>query len=343
MNKYTITDICSLVGGRLIQAVETETQIRELAFDSRRVQQDENTLFFALVTAKNDGHRYIADLYQKKIRNFVVNDSFHEADSYPEANFIQVPDTLSALQTLAKKHRAQFRIPVIGITGSNGKTMVKEWLYQMLCDDYRIAYTPNSFNSQIGVPISVWGLNSESQMGIFEAGISHPDEMNTLKSIIEPTIGILTNIGTAHDEYFMDVKQKIGEKLNLFRNVETLIMSFDNGLVNEVLLRTALKQKIKLFTWSRRKTDANLYIKEISSTENQTLLCAIYQGKEISVRIPFIDEAAIENVIHCWACMLLLGYSNDIIAERVARLKPIVMRLEMKQGINRCLIINDTY
>lgn len=331
------------MGGVLAQLIDNNTVIKQLAFDSRRVQTDSHLLFFALQTSKNDGHNYISDLYQKKIRHFVVSNDFKEMALYPEANFIKVPDTLVALQTLARNHRMQFKIPVIGITGSNGKTTVKEWLYQLLCDDYHIAYTPNSFNSQIGVPISVWGLQADTQLGIFEAGISHPDEMNRLKSMIEPTIGILTNIGTAHDEYFMDVKQKIGEKLNLFRSVETLIMSFDNGLVNEVLLRTALKQKIKLFVWSRRKTDADLFIREVNVGESQTVLKAVYNGQDLSIRIPFIDEAAIENAIHCWACMLLLGYSNDIISERVLRLKPIMMRLEMKQGINRCLIINDTY
>lgn len=329
--------------GEWIQSASQSSEIRELAYDSRRIQQGDGTLFFALVTSKNDGHRYIGELYQKGIRHFVVRRDYADAAMYPEADFIGVEDTLKALQELAAFHRRQFRIPVIGITGSNGKTTVKEWLYQLLCDDYNIAYTPNSFNSQIGVPISVWGLQSQTQLGIFEAGISRPDEMNTLKHIIEPTIGILTNIGTAHDEYFMDVKQKIGEKLNLFRNVETLVMSFDNGTVNEVLLRAALTQKIRLFTWSRNKTDADLYIKEVESQEKSTRLTAVYRGTAISIRIPFIDEAAVENVIHCWACMLLMGYSNDIVAERVLHLKPIIMRLEMKQGINRCLVINDTY
>ena len=344
MNRtYTVADIARCMGGTLLQAPHAEEVIRELAFDSRRIQQGDETLFFALVTQRNDGHRYIGDLYRKGIRHFVVNRQFAEASAYPEADFIQTEDTLKALQALAREHRNQFLLPVIGITGSNGKTTVKEWLYQLLCDDYRIAYTPNSFNSQIGVPVSVWNLDKDSQLGIFEAGISRPDEMAVLESIIRPTIGILTNIGQAHNEFFMGIRQKIGEKLNLFRHVDTLILSFDNGDVNEVLLRAGLPQKIKLFTWSRNRVESDLYVQKISSSDKQTEITAVYKGETLAIRIPFIDEAAIENVLHCWACMLLLGYSNDRIAERMLLLKPIAMRLEMKQGINRCLIINDTY
>ena len=212
MPEYTLSTVAKIINGNLLNSYDINYIIKDLAFDSRKIQLESNVLFFALVSSKNDGHKYIRELYDKNVRNFVVNKSFQEVEEFPEANIIQVENTLTALQTLAKYHRKCFHIPVIGITGSNGKTAVKEWLYQLLCDDYKIAYTPNSFNSQIGVPLSVWNLHSDIQLGIFEAGISKTDEMNTLKEIIEPTIGILTNIGTAHDEYFMDVKQKIGEK-----------------------------------------------------------------------------------------------------------------------------------
>jgi len=339
----TVIDIAQCIGGTLLQSPHADEVVRELGFDSRRIQQGSHALFFALVTQRNDGHRYIGDLYRKGIRHFVVNRLFMNAADYPDADFIQTEDTLAALQNLAREHRKQFRIPVIGITGSNGKTTVKEWLYQLLCEDYRIAYTPNSFNSKIGVPVSVWSLSRDSQLGIFEAGISRPDEMGILESIIRPTIGILTNIGQAHNEYFMGIRQKIGEKLNLFRNVETLIMSFDNGDVNEVLLRSGLAQRIKLFTWSRNRRESDLYVQKTETVDRQTVISAIYKGETITISIPFIDEAAIENVLHCWSLLLLLGYSNERIAERMSMLKPIAMRLEMKQGINRCLIINDTY
>ncbi len=339
----TVSEIAQRIGGVLLQQPHADAVIRELAFDSRRVQPDSDCLFFALVTQRNDGHRYISDLYNKGIRHFVVDTRFSDAGLYPDADFIRTGDTLKALQELAKAHRRQFHVPIIGITGSNGKTTVKEWLYQLLCEDYKITYTPNSFNSQIGVPVSVWGLNEETQLGIFEAGISRPDEMNALKAIIEPTIGILTNVGSAHSEFFMGIRQKIGEKLNFFRNVDTLVLSLDNGEVNEVLLRSGMAQKVKLFTWSRNRKEADLYIQQVETKEKSTLIKAVYKEETYSICIPFIDDAAIENTLHCWACMLLLGYSNDLIAERVARLKPIAMRLEMKQGIRRCLIINDTY
>ena len=340
---YSISKIAEIIEGKLYANYDKSFCIKDLVYDSRKVQGTENALFFALATAKNDGHKYIAELYQREVRNFVVNTSFDAIDRFPKANFIVVDNTLIALQKLAKYHRKQFAIPVIGITGSNGKTAVKEWLYQLLCPDNKIVYTPNSFNSQIGVPISVWNMSKDDQLGIFEAGISQPNEMDALKEIIEPTIGIFANIGSAHDESFMDIRQKVGEKLNLFRNVETLILSSDHGAIMEVLMRTELHRKIKLFTWSTKKEDVDLYIKSIEKQQNETAMHVLYKDAEMAIKIPFADDAAIENTINCLATMLLLGYSNDIITERIAKLTPIAMRLEMKQGINSCLIINDTY
>ena len=340
---YSVSKIAEITGGKLYANYNKDSCIKDLAYDSRKIQGMENVAFFALVTAKNNGHKYINELYQRNVHNFVVNSSFDAIDRFPKANFIVVNDTLIALQKLAKYHRKQFTIPVIGITGSNGKTAVKEWLYQLLCPDNKIVYTPNSFNSQIGVPVSVWNMSKDDQLGIFEAGISQPDEMNALKEIIEPTIGIFTNIGSAHDESFMDIRQKAGEKLNLFRNVETLILCSDHSTIMEILMRTELQKKIKLFSWSAKKEESDLYIKSIEKRQNETWMHALYKKEEIAIKIPFADDAAIENTINCWATMLLLGYSNDIITERIAKLTPITMRLEMKQGINSCLVINDTY
>ena len=340
---YTVSKISEIIKGVLYAKFDKNYIIKDLVYDSRKMQGAENALFFALVTPKNDGHKYIKTLYEQGIKNFVVNTDFADLQRYPNANFIVVANSLRALQDLAKYHRKQFSIPVIGITGSNGKTTVKEWLYQLLCPDNKIVYSPNSFNSQIGVPISVWRMSKDDQIGIFEAGISQPDEMNTLKEIIEPTIGIFTNIGSAHDESFMDIRQKTGEKLNLFRNVETLIFSSDHSTIMEGLMRTELPKKIRLFSWSSRKEDADLKIISIKKRTKDASIEAIYKEEKIAVTIPFVDDAAIENIIHCWATMLLLDYSNEIIAERIAKLTPIAMRLEMKQGINRCMIINDTY
>ncbi|MDR1878318.1 MAG: bifunctional UDP-N-acetylmuramoyl-tripeptide:D-alanyl-D-alanine ligase/alanine racemase [Bacteroidales bacterium] len=340
---YSISKIADTVEGVLHANYDKDYIIKDLIYDSRKIQGAENALFFALTTAKNDGHKYIGSLYERNIRNFIVSRSFSTMGLYPEANFIVVENTLHALQQLAKYHRKQFAIPVIGITGSNGKTAVKEWLYQLLCPDNKIVYSPNSFNSQIGVPISVWKMSSDDQLGIFEAGISKPEEMNILQEMIDPVIGIFTNIGSAHDEAFMDIRQKTGEKLNLFRNVETLIFSADHGIIMEGLMRTELPKKIRLFVWSTRKDDVDLKITDIEKQSGKTCIRAMYKNKEIAVTIPFADDAAIENIIHCWATLLLLDYSNEIIAERIAKLTPIAMRLEMKQGINHCMIINDTY
>ena len=340
---YSVSEIAAIVNGELIAGFDKDFIIKDLLYDSRKTQGAEQALFFALTTAKNDGHKYIQTLYERDIHNFVVNKNYADIKRYPKANFIVVEDTLQALQQLVKHHRKQFSIPVIGITGSNGKTAVKEWLYQLLCTDTKIVHSPNSFNSQIGVPFSVWKMSKNDQFGIFEAGISKPEEMNRLKEIIEPTIGIFTNIGSAHDESFMNIRQKTGEKLNLFRNVETLIFSSDHGIIMEGLMRTELPKKIRLFSWSTRKDDVDLRITKIEKHLNQTHIEAVYKQKNIAITIPFMDDAAIENIIHCWAAMLLLDYSNEIIAERIAKLTPIAMRLEMKQGINRCMIINDTY
>ncbi|MDR1793280.1 MAG: bifunctional UDP-N-acetylmuramoyl-tripeptide:D-alanyl-D-alanine ligase/alanine racemase [Bacteroidales bacterium] len=341
---YTLSQISEIVGGQLIVQNENSHVIVDLAYDSRKTQGKDDVLFFAIKTHKNDGHKYIGDVYEKGIVNFIVRQDFKgKIKDYPKANFVIVKDTLSALQSLAKYHRQKFKLPVIGIAGSNGKTTVKEWLYQLLCPDKKIAYSPNSFNSQIGVPLSIWKISEDDKLGIFEAGISQPNEMGSLAEIIQPTIGIFTNIGAAHDESFIDIRQKAGEKLNLFCNVETLIYNSDQSVITEALLRSGLTKKIHLFCWSFRKKDANLWIKEVKKAQNQTIIKGIYKAKTISVSIPFSDDAAIENTIHCWACMLLLGYDNELIYNRLSLLTPIAMRLEFKDGINRCMIINDTY
>lgn len=341
---YTLTQIADIVNGKLIGDNIPNCTIKDLLYDSRKVSAISEALFFAIKTKKNDGHNYIEQVYNKGVHFFVVNNDYLVVKSnFPDGVFIQVQDSLNALQQLAKYHRQQFDIPIIGITGSNGKTIVKEWLYQLMCDDKKIVYSPNSFNSQIGVPLSVSKITDNDQLAIFEAGISQPNEMIILQDIIKPTIGIFTNIGSAHDEAFVNIKQKVEEKLNLFHSVQTLIYCIDHEYINNTICQIVLNKKIDFFTWSRREKNANLYVKTIEKQTKTTSIVAIYQEKEISITIPFIDEAAIENAIHCWATLLLLGYENKTIAQRIAKLTPIAMRLEIKQGINRCLIINDTY
>ena len=329
-----------MVGGQLVGEAEG-LRISDLLIDSRHLVDARQALFFALTSVRNDGHKYIKELYDKGLRAFVVKRLPQE--DFPEAVFIVVPDTLKALQTLAARHRQQFDIPVIGITGSNGKTIVKEWLYQMLSPDHNIVRSPKSYNSQVGVPLSVWQMNETYDMGIFEAGISEPDEMMALQDIIRPTIGVFTNIGQAHDENFINRAQKVGEKMNLFTKAGSLVYCMDYSEIQQVVMRSGLASKIKLFTWSRKFTEADLFITSVTKNERTTVIQAAYRGESMTYVIPFSDDASIENAIHCIAVSLLMGMKPEVIAERLMSLSSISMRLEIKAGMNNCTIINDYY
>ncbi len=339
---YLLNDIAKIVKGELSGNTEIVGNIIHLLIDSRKISSVENCLFFALVSKKNDGHKFINELYKKGIRGFVVSRLPEEISDHPEAGFILVKDTQRVLQQLGTFHRKRFDIPVIGITGSNGKTIVKEWLYQLMYEDKKIVKNPKSYNSQIGVPLSVWQMNSDHELAIFEAGISEPEEMDKLQNIILPTIGIFTNIGQAHDENFVHRDQKIAEKLKLFTKVETLIYCSDYLEIKERILKSEIIRNIPQFTWSR-KNSGSLIIKSTNKGNKRTVILALYKENEISIEIPFIDDASIENAIHCWATLLFFNYDNSIIAERMKHLQPVAMRLEMKEGINGCSIINDSY
>ena len=311
--------------------------IKDILFDSRLLVDAENTLFFALSGGRNDGHKYINDLYEKGVKTFVVNENYVK-NGCDDAVFIAVDDTLSALQKLASYHRSQFDIPVVGITGSNGKTVVKEWLYQILSPSMSVCRSPKSYNSQIGVPLSVWQMNSSNEVALFEAGISRPGEMDKLRDIIKPTIGVFTNIGPAHGKNFKDIQQKIEEKIKLFDKIGKLIYCSDNKEISEIVE----KHSINTFSWSKTDKSADLFVSEINITDN-TNISAIYQNKKIQITIPFIDDASIENAINCWSVALLLGLPNNVIAERMAHLEAVEMRMELKAGVRNCLIINDSY
>jgi alanine racemase len=341
--EYPVSEIISIVNGKPASESYLKRVIRDILIDSRKLISPDNCLFFALSSKRNDGHKYIPELYNRGLRDFVVTKVPSDVESYPEANFILVKNTLQALQALARVHREKFNIPVIGITGSNGKTVIKEWLYQLLSKDKKTIRSPKSYNSQIGVPLSVWQMNTHYEIAIFEAGISEPDEMDKLQAIIKPTIGIFTNIGEAHGENFMSLQQKVGEKLNLFTHVETLVYCMDHPEVREVIIRSGILKNIKSFTWSF-KQEADLFIRNVKKDDSQnTIIKGVYKGKELTVRIPFADDASIENAIHCWAVMLFLGYNPEQLAPRFENLQPIAMRLELKDGINHCTIINDSY
>jgi len=342
---YSIFTLSEIIQGELFQGNGNSTVIHEILIDSRHLAQAEATLFVALVTERNDGHKYIHDLYERGVRNFLVSTSpqNHPLKSEErDANFIVVPDTLSALQAFAAYHRYRFNIPVIGITGSNGKTVIKEWLFQLMFQDYNIVRSPKSFNSQVGVPLSVLEMNPDNDLAIFEAGISKPGEMSRIETMIHPTTGIFTNIGQAHDENFIDEDEKSAEKLTLFRNAETLVYCRDHIPVHRAVSQASFPVMKRIIAWSKQEM-TELFIEDIDRDSDRTTIRGIYHSNPIHITIPFTDEASVENAIHCWLLMLDMGYHPDIIRQRMMNLAPIAMRLELKEAINHCSLINDSY
>ena len=341
---YTIDKIASIIEGKLIGNHDKSLVIKDLLFDSRLVVLPENTLFFALKSQRNDGNKYIKELYNKGVRAFVVEEKPSSANIYENTVFILVNNTLQALQKVAASHRNNFNIPIIGITGSNGKTIIKEWLYQIFSPETLAVRSPKSYNSQIGVPLSVWQLDENHQIGFFEAGVSRPNEMQNLEEIIKPTIGIFTNIGEAHGKNFDNINAKVEEKLKLFKNVDTLIYCLDHKEIREAVSRL----NIKTFTWSRHDKTADVLIHYIEKNENHTEIRAIQQlsnsaTQQLKISIPFTDDASIENAIHCWLTALKFNISESIIEKKMSQLYPIAMRMELKSGINNCGIIDDSY
>ncbi|HEY0030966.1 MAG TPA: bifunctional UDP-N-acetylmuramoyl-tripeptide:D-alanyl-D-alanine ligase/alanine racemase [Bacteroidia bacterium] len=339
---YSIPGISSIIKGSIHGNGNSTVAIKNLLIDSRKLSNAETSLFFAIKGERHDGHAYLMDLYEKGVRNFIISTLPASLSVYDAASFVLVEDTLAALQQLCSHHRQLYKIPVIGITGSNGKTIVKEWLFQLLREDKNIVRSPKSFNSQVGVPLSVWQINEEHNLGIFEAGISQPKEMQLLETIICPTIGLITNIGQAHDENFENQKQKVDEKLRLFIHSEVLIYCKDYLSIHDSIVGNGAFTDTKTFTWSK-KLRADLLIGRITKGTTDTEIQGVHKNDFIRITIPFTDEASIENTIHCWATLLYLGYENKIIAERMRFLSPVAMRLELKEGINNCSIINDSY
>ncbi len=341
--EYSGKELADIIQAKLISYTSgDDILVKDILIDSRKLITPDKTVFFALKSNYNDGHKYVKNLYDRGVKIFVISDEALVKGKFDKASFFLVKDTLSALQQLAAYHRQQFMMPVIGITGSNGKTVVKEWLFQLLEPDHQIVRSPKSYNSQIGVPLSVWQMTDSDDMAIFEAGISEPDEMEKLQKIINPTIGIFTNIGDAHSENFMSQRHKTGEKLKLFVNAESLIYCSGQKDIKEVLIKSEILKKVKAFSWGAEKGD-DLTIEKVTKTEITTNISGIYQGENLEIEIPFIDDASIENACHCWAAMLLMGYDNHTIAVRMKKLHNVAMRLELKEGINNCSIVNDAY
>ncbi|MBO5133594.1 MAG: bifunctional UDP-N-acetylmuramoyl-tripeptide:D-alanyl-D-alanine ligase/alanine racemase [Bacteroidaceae bacterium] len=335
----SIDKIASLIGAR--KYGDGEATVDWLLTDSRSLAFPEVTLFFALRTRLGDGHRYIAPLYKRGVRSFVVENLPVDYKNYPGAHFLLVTNSLKALQRLAERHREAYDLPVLGITGSNGKTVVKEWLYQLLSPSKNVTRSPRSYNSQIGVPLSVWLLDENSQVAIFEAGISQPGEMAALRSIIQPTIGVMTNLGAAHQENFSTLKEKCAEKLQLFKDCQLLIYDADDSIVVECIKEMAFRGEH--LAWSYKDTSAPLFIQEAEVKDTDTHIIYIYKGKQHALTLPFTDAASLQNGVHCLTAALALGLTPEEIAERAVNLETVAMRLEVKPGDRGLTLINDSY
>lgn len=339
---YSLDTLSALIGAHRFGAASVPP-IERLLTDSRSLAFPEATLFFALRTASGDGHRYIPALYRRGVRAFVVDALPGDyATAMPEAAFLRVVSPLRALQRLAERHREEFpTLPVVGITGSNGKTVVKEWLYRLLSPEQSIVRSPRSYNSQVGVPLSVCNIEATDRLALFEAGISQPGEMEALRAIIQPTLGILTNLGAAHQEHFATPGEKCCEKLSLFADAEALVYCADDALIASCLETAAFHGE--RLAWSRRDEGAYLYVEAVEPAEAGCTLRTRWQGQRLAFALPFGDAASVENALHCITLCLYLGAAPAQLAARLAQLEPIAMRLEVKPGVRGCVLINDSY
>ena len=325
------SEIITLCKGIPLQ-VSVDRPVQTLLTDSRKAVVNEYSVFFAITGDRHDGHQFIHELYRLGIRQFVVEQNINAVE-FPGANILKVDLAVNALQTIVAYHRSKFHIPVIGITGSNGKTIIKEWLFQVLSPDLQIVKNPGSYNSQIGVPLSVWPMQPFQDLGIFEAGISQPGEMEKLQKVIQPTLGIFTNLGSAHDEGFSDQNEKAIEKAKLFQHCEKIIYCKDHVLIDQVLGR-----KTPTLTWGHHP-ESDIRIISLDATHFEI----IYNKKSFRLQLPFVDTASQQNLFHVIAVMLYRRYDPSIIQDRINALRSVPMRLELKQGINRCLLIDDSY
>ena len=336
---YSISQIADIL--KLPQPMLPAMTINTLLTDSRSLTYPEQSLFFALRTRNNDGHKYLQGLYNKGVRKFVVEYVPAIMQSIDDANFLVVTNVRLALQSIARYHRQLFTVPVIGITGSKGKTTVKEWLYQLLQDDFNVVRSPRSYNSQIGVPLSIWKMDNDTQLAIFEAGISQVDEMPTLQSMIRPNLGVITNIGEEHQEGFSSIKSKCEEKIALFRDCDCIIYNGDDELISDVIETASVT--VKEIAWSTKDSDRPLFISKIDKHHDFATIEYFYLQNNASMTIPFVSDADIENAIHCLAVMLYMGRTPDVIAQRMSKLSHVGTRLNVVEGVNNCSLIYDSY
>ena len=337
MKSYNLNQISSIINGTLIG--NNHEIVNQIFFDSRMIINPIHGIFFAFHGNQKDGHLYLQDAYQKGIRNFVVE---KKVENLPDANFIEVQNPLNALQIWAKYHRKQFTFPVIGITGSNGKTIVKEWLNQLLWKKFSIVRSPKSYNSQFGAALSVLQMEEKNNLGIFEAGISLPNEMQNLEKIIQPTIGVLTKIGDAHLENFENQEELILEKLKLFSHVDKLVFNIENEKVLQAILENEYLAKIDKYTYGYSDF-ATVQIKQILSNQNNTQISILHNQEEFTYSIPFIDDASVKNSLICLTTLISLNADYKQLKNEFSQLLPIEMRLEIKEAINNSILINDTF
>ncbi len=339
--QYTLQHIAAILG--VETATNVDFPIRFLLTDSRRLVVPAETLFFALPGDRRDGHDYLEELMARGVKAAVIRSDYPDITA---ADFVclRVSNVLTALQQVAAHHRRQFTIPVIGITGSNGKTIVKEWLYQLIGQDESIIRSPRSYNSQVGVPLSVWLMQEQHTMAIFEAGISTVNEMQQLATIIQPTIGIFTNLSDAHSEGFQDRSKKGAEKMQLFKGVHQLIYAADEtgDAIPENNLSIGTSTPMERFFWSRKRP-ATLQILQETKSAGQTVAKAIFQQKELVLTIPFTDTPSVNNAVTCWLTLVALGYEAEEATRRLLLLEPIDMRMQLKKAVNQCTLINDSY
>lgn len=343
MNPISIHRITTAIEGDLKQEpAAVDRLISSLSIDSRTLVDPEACLFFALVGERHNGHQFLHELYEKGVRSFVVSELPVNREVMKEASFIVVEDTLKALQQLAASIRDQFQFPVVAITGSNGKTIVKEWLFDLLQHQFRIVRSPKSYNSQVGVPLSLWNMAGAMDLGIVEAGISKPGEMAHLATVIRPEIGVFTNIGDAHQENFRSMDEKVEEKLQLFEGAKLLVCRRDQELVYGLACREFENTATRIVSWSTTGLPADLAL-ETQPDELSTKIQFHWSDRTYEVHIPFSDEASIENACHCLALICANGWLNDSVLKLFADLQSVAMRLELKQGVNGCTLINDFY
>jgi len=344
MISYSLNEIIAIIDGQVTDPNNAINQsIRFLSFDSRTILSGKETLFFALKSDRNDGHRFIEDAIAREVNSFVVEDLPAKTHLNANVQFIVVKDSLAALQELAAFHRQKFAYPVVGITGSNGKTIVKEWLSELLSPEMKAVRSPRSYNSQIGNPLSVWLMDQRFDLAIFEAGISKPGEMEKLEAILKPDHGIFTHLGKAHLENFSSVVALVDEKIKLFTNSSLIVYCKDFKILHQAIEKAVFTNSPRFFCWSVNDPSADLLIVNKTKRLESTVIEGIFQSAKIDITIPFTDDASIENAIHCWAYLLATDFNTESLKDKFLKITPVAMRLELKKGINGCILINDSY